>query len=190
MTPIALLQAALLDAPRGTVLHAAHGSALPATTRLAVGAVAGLAATLVTTLVMWRQSYGYVPAYVVAGVLWRDPPSEVARSAAHATQLAAGLFAGACYEAGNVGAERARLALGIRVEYTVAGLVTVAELLVAAVLVALLYAGFSWLVFPRYGGNAYGTRPGTVRRQWAVSTAVYGVGLVVALGTLYEVLPL
>lgn len=170
-------------------MHAAHGAALPVSTRLAVGAVGGLVAALVTTLVMWRQSYGYVPAYVVAAVLWRDPPNEVTQSAAHATHLGAGILAGVAYEAANVVVERAQASLGVDVEYAIADLTTVSELLVGAVLVALLYVGFARVVFPRYGGNAYQTRPGTVRTQWAVSVAVYGVGLVVLVGTLYEILP-
>lgn len=180
----------VVDALGATPMHAAHGTTLPLSTRLAVGALAGLVATLVTTLVMWRQSYGFVPAYVAASVLWRDPPNRVPQSAAQATHLSAGLLAGIGYEAANVGADRARSALGIGAEYTIAGLVTVTEIAVAAVLVVALYGLYSWLVFPRYGGNAYDTRPDTVRRQWAVSATVYGVGLVVVVGTLYEVLPL
>ena len=60
----------------------------------------------------------------------------------------------------------------------------------SATLVAALYGVFSWLVFPRFGGNAYETRPATVRRQWAISAVVYAAGLVVFVGTLYEVRPL
>jgi len=173
-----------------TALHAAHGTTLPLSTRLAVGALAGLFATLLTTVVMRRQTYGYVPAYVAASVLWRDPPNRVSRSLATATHLAAGLLAGAAYEVGTVAADRARTALGIGVEYTVADLVTVADIAVAAVLVVGIYTTFAWVVFPRFGGTAYDTRPATVRRQWAVSATVFGLAVVVAIGTLYEVLPL
>ena len=74
-------------------------------------------------------------------------------------------------------AERLRESLGVG-ELDVAGVTGGAELLTAALVVCLLYGVFSWLVFPRYGGNAFETRPTTVRRGWALSAAVYGVGLV------------
>ena len=170
-------------------LHAGGGVALDPSVRLAVAAVAGLGATLVMTVVMWRQSYGYVPAYVAAAALWRDPPSQVPRSAADATHLAAGMAAGVLFETLNVGYERAREPLGIGVELRVAGVTSVSEILAAAVVVCFLYGFFSWLVFPRFGGNAYETRPGTVRRQWAVSAVVYGAGLLVAVVGIYRVLP-
>ena len=108
---------------------------------------------------MWRQSYGYVPAYVAAAALWRDPPGQVPRSAADATHLAAGMAAGVLFETLNVGYERAREPLGIGVELRVAGVTSLSEILAAAVVVCFLYGFFSWLVFPRFGGNAYETRP-------------------------------
>lgn len=171
-------------------LHAAHGTTLPVPTRLAVGAVGGLVATLVTTLVMWRQSYGYAPAYVAAALLWSEPPSDVSRSSANAAHLAAGVLAGIGFETANAAYERLREPLGITTEYAIAGLTSVSELLVGALLVVVLYGVFSWVVFPRYGGNLYETRPGTVRTQWAVSAVVYGVGVVVVVAILYETLPL
>jgi hypothetical protein len=190
MTATLAVPAPALEALRTTLLHAEHGTTLPASTRLLVGAFGGLAAALVATVAMSRLSYGSVPAYVAAGVLRRDPPNEVSRAAAHATHLAAGVVAGVGYEAANVAVARAREPMGAGGAVSVAGLVTVAEVLVGAALVAALYGVFSWLVFPRFGGNAYETRPATVRRQWAISAVVYAAGLVVFVGTLYEVLPL
>jgi hypothetical protein len=190
VTPTAAVPIAVLEVVRAALLHAEHGTAVPLTTRLAVGAVGGLAATLVATVAMWRQSDGYAPAQVAAGLLWGDPPSEVSRSAAHATHLAAGMAAGVGYEAANVAVSRARDALGVGAEHSIAGVVGVAEVLVGAVLVVALYGVFAWLVFPRFGGNAHETRAATVRRQWAVSAVVYGAALVVFVGTLYDVLTL
>lgn len=170
-------------------LHAGHATALAPSTRLAIAAVAGLAATLVMTGAMRAQSYGYVPAYVAAGAVWGRAPNAVGRRAADATLLTAGVLAGLGYGAALIGTERARGSLGVDVEYAIAGLVSVAAVLVGALLVGLLHAVFAWLVFPRFGGNAYATRPSTVRRQWAVSAVVYGLVLVVLVAAMQESLP-
>jgi hypothetical protein len=138
---------------------------------------------------MRLQSYGYVPAYVAAAVLWRRYPESVSRSAADATHLAVGMAAGLLLEGLVIGWERLRPALGVTVEVVVATVTTLSELLAFALVVFVLYVGFSRLVFPRFGGAAYETRPGTVRRQWGVSVLVYGVGLFVALKVVYNVLP-
>jgi len=93
-------------------LHAFdHGP--PTGVRLGIAAVAGLLATLVMTLVMWAQRYGYVPPYVAAAALWRRPPNEVSRPAADAAHLAAGVLAGVVYEAANVAYESAGESLGL-----------------------------------------------------------------------------
>jgi len=165
------------------------GQALPPSIRLAVAAVVGLLTTLVMTLAMRWQSYGYVPAYVAASALRRRPPNRVSRSAADATHLAAGVLAGVLFEGLNAAYGWAREPLGIDVEIVIADVTTVSELLALAVVVGFLYGFFSWVVFPRYGGNAYETRPGTVRRQWAVSVVVYGAGLLVFVTAVYRLLP-
>ncbi len=156
--------------------------------RLAAAAVVRLAATLVATIAMWRQSYGYVPPYVAAAALSREPASEVSRPAADVTHLAAGVAAGVVFEGVHIGLERLPDPLGAAAELDVAG-VTGSALLAAAVVVCLLYGVFSWLVFPRHGGNAYETRPETVRREWAVSAAVYGVALLAGTAVVSGVLP-
>ena len=158
-------------------LHGFGGTAPSPGLRLSAAAVIGLAATLGATVAMWRQSYGYVPPYVAAAALWREPPSEVSRPAADVTHLAAGVAAGIVFEGLHLAAERLREILGVG-ELDVAGVTGGAELLAAALVVCLLYGVFSWLVFPRYGGNAFEARPATVRRGWALSAAVYGLGLV------------
>jgi hypothetical protein len=186
VTTLVPLPTPVLEAVRATLLHADHGTSISVTTRLAVGAVGGL----VATVAMWRQRYGYVPASVAAGALGGDPPNEVSRWAAHLTYLAAGTIVGGVYEAINVGVYWARGQLGLDVEYRIADVVTVAEVLVGVGLVIVLYGIFSWLVFPRFGGNAYETRPTTVRRQWLGSAAVHGGSLVVVVGISYDLLPI
>ena len=169
-------------------LHVPGDIPPPLDIRLALATVAGLLAALGASGAMRLQSYGYVPAYVSAAALWRRPPESVSRSAADATHLAVGMAAGLLFESLVVGYERLRPALGIDVEVVVADVTTVSELLAYALVVAVLYGGFSRAVFPRFGGAAYETRPGTVRRQWAVSAVVYGALLFVAMKVVYSVL--
>ena len=175
-----LLPASPLHVPGGTT---------PLDVRLALAAVAGLLAAAGAAVVMRLQSYGYVPAYVAAAAAWRRSPEAVPRSAADAVLLAVGMLAGLCFEVLLVGYERLRPALGIDVEVVVGRVATLSELVALGVVVVALYAGFSRGVFPRWGGAAYETRPGTVRRQWAVSTVVYGALLFGSLTLVYVVLP-
>jgi hypothetical protein len=161
----------------------------PLSIRLAVAMLTGLLATLGMTVVMRLQSYGYVPAYVAAGAVWQRPAEDVSWSAANAVHLAAGMLAGVGFEALLVGYERLRDALGIQTEVVIAEVTTASELTIVAIVVVFLYGFFSWLVFPRFGGAAYETRPETVRRQWALSAVVYGVGLFVAVTVIYRYLP-
>ena len=169
-------------------LHVPGDVPPPLDLRLALATVAGLLAALGASVAMRLQDYGYVPAYVSAAAIWRRPPESVSRSAADATHLAVGMVAGLFFEALVVGYERVRPALGIDVEVVVASVTTVSELVAYGLVVAVLYAGFSRVVFPRYGGTAHETRPGTVRRQWAVSTLVFGAGLFAAMKVVYSVL--
>ena len=165
-------------------LHAFdHGP--PTGVRLGIAAVAGLLATLVMTLVMWAQRYGYVPPYVAAAALWRRPPNEVSRPAADAAHLAAGVLAGVVYEAANVAYENAGESLGL-VDVHFGNVTSLSEVAFLAALVGFLYGFFAWLVFPRCGGNAYRAHPAAVRRQWAVSAVVYGVALLGSLTVVYR----
>lgn len=168
----------------GTIpLHAVGNDAVAAAydLRLSVAMLAGLIAVLVTLAVMRLQSYGYIPAYVAAAALWNTEPEEISRSGATAVLLASGILAGLLFELSIVAYEGVRGAVGIDVEVVVAGVTRLSELVVLVALVATLYAGFAWLVFPRYGGAAYETRPDTVRRQFAVAVVVYGLGFFSAL---------
>ena len=157
--------------------------------RLAVAAVAGLLATLVMTLPMWAQRYGYVPPYVAASALRRRPPNEVSRPAADVAHLAAGVLAGVAYEAANVAYENAGESLSLG-DVHFGSVTSLSEVVFLAALVAFLYGFFAWLVFPRYGGNAYEAHPATVRRQWAVSAVVYGVALLGSLTAVYRFGPM
>jgi hypothetical protein len=170
-------------------LHVPGDVPPPLSIRLAVALLTGLLATLGMTVVMRLQSYGYVPAYVAAGAVWQRPAERVSWSAANAVHLAAGMLAGVAFEMLLVGYEGLRGAVGIRTEIVIADVTTVSELAIVAVVVAFLYGFFSWLVFPRYGGAAYETRPETVRRQWAVSAVIYGGCLFAAVTAVYRFLP-
>lgn len=172
-------------------LHATGGHAVaPAyDVRLSVAMVAGLLAVLGSLAVMRLQSYGYVPAYVSAAALWNTEPERISRSGATAVHVASGIIAGLLFEITVIASEQLRGAVGIDTEVLVAGVTSLSEFVVLVALVIALYAVFSWGVFPRYGGAAYETRPDTVRRQWAVSVVVYGLGLFAALTVVHTVLP-
>ena len=142
--------------------------------------------TLVMTLPMWAQRYGYVPPYVAASALRGRPPNEVSRPAADAAHLAAGVLAGVVFEAANVAYDNVRESLGIEAEVPLGSATSLSEVAFLAALVAFLYGFFAWLVFPRYGGNAYEAHPATVRQQWAVSAVIYGVALLTALTVVYR----
>lgn len=168
-----------------------HGMAdtTPLDVRLAVAAIAGLVATLGMTVAMRLQSHGYVPAYVAAGAVWRQPPERVSWSAANAVHLVAGMLAGALFEGFVIAAERLRPVLGIDFEIRIAGVITVVELLALAVVALFLYGFFAWVVFPRYGGVAYESLRETVREQWAVSAVVYVGLLFLAVTAVHRTLP-
>jgi hypothetical protein len=181
MVPASVSNAAFLP------LHA--GTTTSIDIRLAVAAVAGLAATLGMTVAMRLQSRGYVPAYVAASALWRRPPERISWSAANAVHVVAGMLAGVLFEVLVVGAERLRPALGIGVEVIVAGVISVVELLALGLVALFLYGFFAWVVFPRYGGVAFESAAETVRRQWAVSVAVYAPLVFATLTVVHRSLP-
>lgn len=162
----------------------------PIDVRLAVALLAGLLATLTMSVVMRWQSYGYVPAYVAAGAVFRQPPEEVSWSAANAIHLAAGMLAGLAFESLVIAYEQIREPLGITVEVVIVGVTTLSELLALVVVVAFLYGFFVGVVFPRFGGIAHEVRPAVIRRQWALAVFVYGCGLFAAFKLVYTVLPI
>lgn len=172
-------------------LHAAGGDAVAAAydLRLSVAMLAGLLAVLVTLAAMRLQSYGYVPAYVAAAALWNTEPERISRSGATAVLVASGILAGLLFEVAVIAYEGVRDTVGIDVEVVVADVIRLSELVVLVALVGAMYAGFTWLVFPRYGGAAFGTRPDTVRRQFAVAVVVYGLGFFAALTAAHTRLP-
>jgi hypothetical protein len=171
------------------LLHLAHDAPPPTDARLAVAMLSGGLAALAVSVVMRLLPYGDVPPYVAASVLWRRRPERVSWSAANAVHLTAGTLAGLLFEGLLIGYERLREPLNIGIEVAIAGVTTLSELVVLSVVVAFLYAFFSWVVFPRYGGAAYETYPTTVRREWAISAVAYGVFLFFALAIVYSVLP-
>lgn len=172
-----------------TLLHIPGEIPPPVDVRLAVAMMSGVIAMVAVIAVIRIQSDGFVPAYVTAAMLWRRPPEQVSRSAADAVHLATGLGAGLLYETLLLGYERIRGPLGIDVEIVLAGVTTVAELLAVVLVVAALYGTFSHVVFPRYGGVTYETRPRAIRRRCLFLTALYGCTLFATVTLVYLLIP-
>lgn len=167
-------------------MFVAHGVATPTPlpVRFAVAVLAGLGASALMNLPVNLLSYGNVPPRVAAAAFWREPAAEVAASESAAVHYAGGMVAGALFESvvvlteGTVGAS------------PVLGGLTVVEVLAAILITAFVFAAFIVVIFPRWGGRLYRDQDtrATVTRQWAISAATFGVGLLVLVPVLYAVL--
>ena len=168
-------------------MFVAHGvaTATPLPVRFAVAVLAGLGATALMNLPVNLLSYGNVPPRVAAAAIWREPVAEVSASESAAVHYASGMIAGALFESvvilteGTVGTE------------PVLGGLTVAEIFAALLVAVFVFALFILIVFPHWGGRLYRDQNSraTVTRQWAVSVATFGVGLLVLVPVLYALLP-
>lgn len=171
----------------GIVLHI-PGDAQPSIgLRLAIAAAAGALATLGMSVFMRTRPHGYVPPSVAAAAVLRRSPKDVSRPAAGAVHLLAGILAAITFEGLLVGYERVREPLGIGVEVVIADLVTLSEVVALALVVGVLYAVFSRIVFPRHGGTAFRTAADPVRRAWARSVVIYGVTLLASVTLVYTI---
>lgn len=157
----------------------------PLPVRFAVAVLAGLGAAALMNVPINALSHGNVPPRVTAAALWREPVDRVTASESAAVHYAAGMVAGALFELVVVLAERVT-----DVRVVVPG-VAFAEVVAAILVAALAFAGFVFVVFPRAGETLYrdGGARVTVVRQWAVSAATFGVGMLVLVPVLYAVLP-
>ncbi|WP_136717217.1 hypothetical protein [Halorientalis salina] len=156
------------------VAHATHVTPLPARLWIAIAAIAGLLGALAMNVPMRGLAEGYTPAIVAASLLSGSLPSTVSRRTAVVTHHAVGPVAGLLY----VGCAIALDAILPPVSRT-AGLSLSAHLVSVGLVSAFVYALFSSVVLPRYGGAARDRMP-TVRRHWLASTATFGVTLAVA----------
>lgn len=158
----------------------------PLPVRFAVALLAGLGAALLMNVPVNLLSRGHVPLDVAASALWRRPIGEVTISETDAVHYAAGMAAGAVFELVVLVVEAVR-----PVAVVLAGVVTLSELVAAVVVTAFVFGWFAFVVFPRYGGEVHEdeTERRTVVRQWAVSAATYGLGMLVMVPIVYVLLP-
>lgn len=143
-----------------------------------VGAAAGLLATLVMDIPMRALlPEGMTPPLVAAGALTGTATGDAPRRVAMAAHYGAGTGGGLTFTT-----LVALAALAVPGP-AVAG-VPVAALAAAAVVeFAVLFAFFAYVVLPRYG-TVTPERVPAVRRDWAVSAAVYTVSVAVLLPVL------
>jgi len=155
------------------VAHIGHVTPVPATVWLAAAIVSGLLAAFAMDVPMSRLPTGWTPPTVATSLLQGTVPTKVSRTDATLVHHAVGPFAAALYAVVGVGLASA-LPPGARI----AGLELVAHLLAAGAVTLFVYGCFAWVVLPRYGGAAR-DRLAAVRRDWLVSTAVFGLALAV-----------
>lgn len=149
------------------VVELTDPAALPA--RLVAGAIAGFVATLVMDIPMGRLPEGETSYYVAAGVLEGESLDSAPDQTATAVHYGAGTLSGALFVGVTAGIEQL---LG-----TAASLLAV--LLAIVVQLPIMIAFFSYFVLVVYG-RVPDERVPQVRRDWALSAAVY-VAVVAAL---------
>jgi hypothetical protein len=140
-----------------------------ATTTVALGAVAGLAAAVVMGLPMSRQAEGFTPAYVAASVVRGGDPGSIRFRDATLVHHAAGVLAGVLF--GSLYLVFAALLPALAV---VGGVRLLAHVAALGVVVAFVYAFFADLVLPRYGDEIGEDRATAVTGQWLRSSVVFG----------------
>lgn len=167
----------------------AHTAAAPTPlgVRFAVAIIAGLGAAAVMNIPISLLYYGSIPMRVAAGALFDRPVAEVPDSEAAAVHYAAGMAAGALFEVVVFVAERVQPVTSRQLVDPV----SVAEVVAAVLVAALVYALFTEVVFPEYGGQFYEDEEdrAATRRHWAVCAAVFGGAMLALIPTLYVVLP-
>lgn len=152
-------------------LHAADVPSVPG--RVAIGAVAGLLAAVVTNVPMQRLPDGSTPPFVVAGALTGDSLDAVDPRLASGSHYLGGSLGGASFTLVAVGFEAV---LPITAVMTGVGLRLVPHVLAALVTFAVAVAGFAYVVLPLWGKEAT-DRASQVRAAWVASMAVYTVAL-------------
>ncbi|TQQ79298.1 hypothetical protein EGH24_11750 [Halonotius terrestris] len=160
------------------------GMDLSAGATLIVGVVVGLLAAVVMDWPMSRQPDGFVPAYIAASVVTRQPLADVRLPEAMIVHHLAGALAGLLY---------AVLFTGFSVEFPpllmVVGVDLLSHLLAVAVVVGFIYAFFAHFVLPRAGGQSYEEQATAVRGQWLRSALVFGATMAVGVPAVIASLP-
>jgi hypothetical protein len=155
------------------VAHVSHTTSVPAPVWLAAAIVSGLLAAIAMDAPMAWLATGWTPATVAASVLQGTVPSAVSRVEAAVLHHAVGPLAAVLYALVGIG-----LAEVLPPVARFAGVELAAHLLAAGAVTLFVYGLFAWVVLPRYGGEAR-DRIAAVRRDWLVSTLVFGGTLAV-----------
>lgn len=140
--------------------------------RFVVGVVAGILATLAMDLVMARLPEGKTPPFVASGVLTDSAPQHAPERLASVVHYIAGWLTGPLF-----------VWVLITSEGLLGGPSVLATLLAGVVLYGLMVGFFVVIVLPR--SRLASVRVPDIRRDWAISAAVYLIVLVplVALGS-------
>jgi hypothetical protein len=133
--------------------------------RFAIGVVGGIVATLGMDIVMPRLPEGSTPPEIASGVLTDKPPDQAPKRLATVVHYVAGLLTGPLF-----------VWLLFVTEGIFGGQSLLATLGATVVLLSLMVAFFAIVVLPR--SQVAAQRLGTIRRDWAISAAVYLVVLV------------
>lgn len=137
-------------------------------------AVAGVFAAIAMAYPMWKQSDGFAPAYVAAGLLTRRNPVDVPMRDALVVHHAAGPCGGILYAALAI-----ILWSGLPGMATIAGVPLVPHVLATILVVTIVYFLFANVALPRAGAGQYEETHTAVRGQWLRSALVFGAALVV-----------
>lgn len=157
-----------------------HATDVSASGRVALGAVAGLLATVAMNVPMHRLPEGSAPPFVAAGVLGGDGPADVDPVLASGTHYAAGVLAGIGYAVLAVGLENVYpFTAGV----ASTGVLLVPHLLALLTTYAVLVVVFAYLVLPAFGGSLR-ERTRQIRRDWVLVAAVYVAALAVVVPVL------
>lgn len=140
------------------------------------GALAGVAATLVMTLVMLRLPEGNTTPFVAAGVLTATPPDEASARLASAVHYVAGTGAGVLFVT-IAGGVRWLEGLGGVLSQTLVESPALFGVLATGLVYPALMIGFFMIVpLPRARGFSH-ARARLVARDWAVSAVAYTIAL-------------
>ncbi|WP_255197261.1 hypothetical protein [Halorarius litoreus] len=151
-----------------------HINDVPTTTgRVAIGAVAGLLATVIMNIPMQRRPEGSTPPFIAAGALTGQPLDEVDPKLASGVHYSAGILGGVLFTLLAIGFESV---LPFTAALTGVGLRLVPHFLATLVTYGFLVAFFAYLVFPQFGKSA-NQRGEQVRTDWVISASVYVVAL-------------
>lgn len=165
------------------LLHVGGTTSLPVNVRLFVAALAGFgAASLATVGVGWLDEWGTALTCLVASVTG-DTPANVTPRSRNLFMYTLGMVFGMLFEGFIIGYEAMRPVI---VRFV--GIVSLSDVVAAAVVALLMYAPVAYLVFPRYL-EQQDFRPQASRRAWLAGSVVYGVALLVVVPVAYLIVP-